>query len=179
MQKEIAGYTSKGAKLLQKVMKGVRKRNPKGPIFVETPMIKALKHLTYSKRDMYGNCYGFLTVTNTLTGESIKALVDFIGNEERFLREIKVNFVSSETELPIREFNRLAKGLPYDYKPLILKLFGKSVKAYNAKKEKERLASEKYYQEREKAFQKRLKQEARIQAKEEKALVNDVPMVQS
>jgi hypothetical protein len=163
---------------LKRVFKETMARQ-KGPIFVEKPSIQAVKHLTYSKRDMYGNCYGFLTVTSTKTGESISALVDSIGNEEHFLREMKINFVSSEEEKPIREFNRLAKGLPYDYKPLICKLFGKSFKAYQAKKEKERIDRDKYYQEREKDFKKRLKQEARIKAKEEKALINDVPMVQS
>ena len=169
---DIPGYMSKSAKLLQSVMRESRKRNPKRPIFVNKPIIQAIKNLTYSKRDMYGNCYGFLTVTNTKNGESITALVDSIGNEEHFLRELKINFVSNESELPIREYNRLAKGLPCDYKPLICKLFGKSFKAYETKKDNERKARDKYFRGLEK------KRALRI-AKEEKALVNDVPMVQS
>jgi hypothetical protein len=144
-EKDIPGYTSRGAKLLQNVMKGVKKRNPKGPIFVNQPVIQALKHLTYSKRDMYGNCYGFITVTNTKTGESIESLIDSIGNENYILNKMNIKYVSSETMLPIREYNRLAKGLPCDYIPMLFKLFKKNYKAYLTEKEADRVARDKYY----------------------------------
>lgn len=99
--------------------------------------VQAIKHLVYSKRDMYGNCYGYIRVTNTKTGESIEALVDSIGNEDYILNKMGLAYTSSEAMLPIREFNRQAKGLPYNYVEELHKLFGKSYKAYVAKVKRE------------------------------------------
>jgi len=101
---------------------------------------KAILSVITSKRDIYGNRYGLLTITNTETGESGKALIDSIGNEDYFLQQIGFiwkNTYKTSQEVPIREFNRLAKGLPYDYKPVICQVLKKSLKAYEAKRKKE------------------------------------------
>jgi hypothetical protein len=134
-------------------------------------IIKCIKTLTTSKRDLYGNVYGFITVTNTKTGETIEALVDSPGNEDVILSKIGLkyeNAVYNTVQLPIREFNREAKGLPWDYVPMLFKLFHKSYKAYLAQKKAEEKKRDDYYKKIRAIREKEWKKEERKKAKLEK-----------
>lgn len=96
-------------------------RAPKG--------ILMLVEVNSSKRDLYGNCYHYGTVTNTRTGQSLTFNMDTESNTAHSVAAAMRKVYSSIDSLgwdrlkvthnggvPIREFKRRAKGLPYEYR---------------------------------------------------------------
>lgn len=82
--------------------------------------ISVIANIINSRRDIYGNCYYAMTVTNTLTGASAHGTIS--GGESNCTYAIRklVEFYFPETEyqyytkeLPIREYNRLVKDWQY------------------------------------------------------------------
>ena len=84
-----------------------------------------------SKRDVYGNCYHWGTVTNTQQGVSLSFHMDTQSNTAHSVRKalesafpsIRKHYNSGDylrlierDRIPIREFNRQCKGLPYEYR---------------------------------------------------------------
>lgn len=75
-------------------------------------MIRFLIHTTVSKRDMYGNCYSYSSVTSTKTGRSLvisSGAMSDGGNVKALLRKAGLEHSEihyTESMLPIREWNR-------------------------------------------------------------------------
>ena len=75
-------------------------------------MIRFLIDTTVSKRDMYGNCYSYSTVTSTKTGRSLvinSGAMSSGCNVKGILRSAGLEHSEihyAESMLPIREFNR-------------------------------------------------------------------------
>ena len=80
-------------------------------------MIKMIAQVTKSKVDFYGNSYYFATITDVEKGKSATGILS--GNESNISLALKTSglewgeFVVNLSELPIRQFNKMAKGLPY------------------------------------------------------------------
>lgn len=77
--------------------------------------IKVHCHKTISKRDLYGNVYFVIKLTNNETGDSF-TYYDSCDNSAFYLREAGYNwgdFNYTEEIIPIRQFNKLAKNHKY------------------------------------------------------------------
>jgi len=68
-------------------------------------------HILNSRRDIYGNCYWALQVTDNETGETCQGTVDCEGNHRIYERS--GTYRETQEELPKRAFNRLTKSWPY------------------------------------------------------------------
>lgn len=69
--------------------------------------------IVYSKRDTFGNCYFSFTYTDAKTGYTVSATISGGDSNIRSAMYNLGNVHSSESELPIREYNRLTKGWLY------------------------------------------------------------------
>lgn len=79
----------------------------------EKKSIKLIVDSYCSKADIYGNRYHFSVITSTKTGKSLRFTTPAHGNTTGLLRKCWEweEIHGSETELPIREWNRLVKGI--------------------------------------------------------------------
>ena len=90
--------------------------------------IKATLSVTSSNPDVYGNRYHMATVTNTKNGKSLT----FITGTERNLSYQLMQMLGGEwghvtesySQVPVRHYNRLVKGLPYEHNVNIAELLG-------------------------------------------------------
>ncbi len=78
--------------------------------------IKATLEIINSKADIYGNRYFAFVWTDNETGKSVTA--DLASSDNVRLSYYSMGLTSPElntvqTEMPIRQFNRFVKGLPY------------------------------------------------------------------
>ena len=77
-------------------------------------MIRFIIHTVSSKIDVYGNRYHLTQFTSTATGKSLQVEMGGEDNANFALRRLLElgweDFHSSHADLPIREFNRLAKN---------------------------------------------------------------------
>ena len=86
-------------------------------------MIKIIVHITNSKRNMYGNCYYFVSLQRVCDSKILLGTVAVGGNVPHYLRcagfewdELSLH----EQELPIREFDRVTKAMNHlDEKQII------------------------------------------------------------
>lgn len=80
-------------------------------------MIKLIITTYTSKRDVYGNCYHSAVFTSTATGDSFQVReTGGDSNAAHFARKAGLDWTeisSSQSVLPIREYNRLVKAWPY------------------------------------------------------------------
>jgi hypothetical protein len=81
-------------------------------------MIKWIVRATYSKRDMYGNCYWAFSLTDGETGKTVSGKVS--GGESNIrgiIYELSGGWLNNYyficNEMKIREFNRYTKNMPY------------------------------------------------------------------
>lgn len=77
-------------------------------------MIRFIVETVSSKRDVYGNCYHYAIVTSTKTNKCL--IIKHCGgpdNARHYVHKVVEwsEMYSSETSLPIRQFDRLAKGI--------------------------------------------------------------------
>jgi len=80
-------------------------------------MIRFIINTTVSKRDMYGNCYNYSTVTSTKTGRRFTVHASYGSSGDNIKSKLRqsgleweeINY--SECVIPIREFNRLEKNI--------------------------------------------------------------------
>ena len=73
--------------------------------------IKLIVEHTNSKRDLNGNCYWYTKVTSTRTGADLTFTTPHYSNSEGLIDLNWNEMLSSITELPIRQFNRLYKQI--------------------------------------------------------------------
>jgi hypothetical protein len=79
-------------------------------------MIKFILDTVSSRRDIYGNCYHAAFLTRLSDGAKLQGIVDAPSNVRSYLHRCDAarfgeqELHETETELPIREFNRLVKG---------------------------------------------------------------------
>ena len=81
-------------------------------------MIKLIVNVYNSRADVYGNSYWAMMVTDTESGESVVGILggSARGNAAHYVRGLGYEWSDihiSETEFPIRQFNRKVKGWPY------------------------------------------------------------------
>jgi len=81
-------------------------------------MIKLIIDNHYSRRDMYGNVYWFSVVTSTQTGEQIRFKTPHYSNTNSMGRRAGLEWgeihETNDTMHPIREFDRITKGMDYN-----------------------------------------------------------------
>ena len=86
-------------------------------------MIKLVLHITNSKRDMYGNCYYFVLLQRVRDSKILIGTVDVGNNVSHYLRRAGFEWDElslHEQELPVREFDRVAKAMNHlDEKQII------------------------------------------------------------
>lgn len=92
--------------------------------------IKAILNTFTSKPDLYGNTYTYAQATNTRTGESCSWITHSAGNASAELKKTLGldfgEFTHNEVlKVPIRDFNRDSKGLPFDHEKELAKVFNK------------------------------------------------------
>lgn len=77
------------------------------------PKIKFIVDTVMSKGDIYGNRYGYSVVTSTETNKGITFRTPCHGNTTALLRRNWEwdEIWGTETELPIRQWNRASKGI--------------------------------------------------------------------
>lgn len=78
--------------------------------------IKYAATIHNSRRDIYGNCYWAVTVTRTRDGKTAQGRTSGGGSNIRYALYSmggSGGYTYSEDEMPIREFNRFVKDLPY------------------------------------------------------------------
>lgn len=83
---------------------------------MKAPKIKLIVEILASMLDRNGNTYGSVVLVDTQTGTRIAGKVDCWQNWRRFgfWCALESNEIySTERQVPIREFNRIVKDLPY------------------------------------------------------------------
>lgn len=90
-------------------------------------MIRFILETVSSKIDRNGNRYHFVIVTSTKTGNSFKSDIGGQSNARGKIRSLLglgwEDFLSIESEIPIREWNRAAKDFDYFEHELTKKAF--------------------------------------------------------
>ena len=80
-------------------------------------MIKIIAEVVKSKADINGNRYYFATITDIITGDSATGLLS--GDESNVSQALRRNGYEWEefkvivSELPIRQFDKITKKMPY------------------------------------------------------------------
>jgi hypothetical protein len=87
--------------------------------------ILAIVDVTSSNLDMYGNCYHIAEVTNTITGETKTFVTDAPSNASSLVKNtLETTYPKDKNarykahvscrDVPIKQFNRMHNGLPYE-----------------------------------------------------------------
>ena len=91
-------------------------------------MIRAIVHVFTASRDIYGNCYHAVRVTNTETGQYVACRTNAESNPRSYLRDLGLEWnelYSVHEVLPIRQWYATVKGFEYvDERAVYGALFG-------------------------------------------------------